>query len=99
MFAEKGKRGLRRDNLQKLNVLLIEKNDFMRGIMREILREFIIRNVQDAEFPDTGYAKFREFSADFILDDWGPGLDGLKFLKKKRETGRTVPTRLFPSLW
>ena len=54
MFAEKGKRGLRSYNLKKLNVLLIEKNDFMRGIMREILREFLIRKVQDAETPDAG---------------------------------------------
>lgn len=84
MFAEKGKRGLKSYNLQKLNVLLIEKNDFMRGIMREILREFYIRNVQDAETPDAGYAIFREFPADLILADWVPGLDGLKFLKKAR---------------
>ena len=95
MFAEKGKRGMRRYNLQNLNVLLIEKNDFMRGIMREILREFFIRNVQDAESPDTGYAIFREFPADLILADWVPGLDGLKFLKKARN-GTDSPNPFVP---
>ena len=78
------KRGLRSYNLQKLNVLLIEKNEFMRGIMRQILREFHIRNVRDAADPDAGYARFREFPADLILADWVPGLDGLKFLNKAR---------------
>lgn len=95
MFAEKGKRGLKNYNLQKLNVLLIEKNDFMRGIMREILRAFFIRNVQDAETPDAGYAIFRVFPADLILADWVPGLDGLKFLKKARN-GMDSPNPFVP---
>ena len=95
MFAEKGKRGLKNYNLQKLNVLLIEKNDFMRGIMREILREFFIRNVQDAETPDAGYAIFRVFPADLILADWVPDLDGLKFLKKTRN-GTDSPNPFVP---
>lgn len=95
MFAEKGKRGLRSYNLQNLNVLLIEKNDFMRGIMREILREFYIMSVQDAETPDAGYAIFREFPADLILADWVRGLDGLKFLKKARN-GTDSPNPFVP---
>ena len=95
MFAEKGKRGLESYNLQKLNVLLIEKNDFMRGIMREILRKFYIRNVQDADTPIAGYTIFREFPADLILADWVPGLDGLKFLKKARN-GSDSPNPFVP---
>ncbi len=67
----------------------------MRGIMREILREFFIRNVQDAETPDAGYAIFRVFPADLILADWVPGLDGLKFLKKARN-GTDSPNPFVP---
>ncbi len=95
ILAAKGNRGLINYNLQKLNVLLIEKNDFMRGIMREILRKFYIRNVEDADTPIAGYTIFQGFPADLILADWVPGLDGLKFLKKARN-GSDSPNPFVP---
>ncbi len=95
MLAAKGKRGLRSYDLQQLNVLLIEKNKFMRGIMRDILRAFYIRNVRDAADPDDGYGIFGEFPADLILADWVPGLDGLKFLKRARNSTDS-PNRFVP---
>ncbi len=71
-------------DLTKIRVLVIEKQAPMRTLLRQVLREFGVKEVDDAMTPEDGYERFRETTPDLVLVDWAPDFDGLKLVHKIR---------------
>lgn len=80
---------MKRYNLTKIEILLIEENSFMRRLMRGILRELGIRHVRDADNFDIGFKIFQENDLDLIFTNWAPDLDVLEFLKMARRSAES----------
>jgi DNA-binding response OmpR family regulator len=79
-------RTLNNYNLQGISVLLVEQHDFMRRIIRQILRELGMRAIRETGDSDTAYQIFLKESVDLVLTDWAPGLDGIYLLDKIRKS-------------
>ena len=75
---------MKRYNLTKLEVMLVEDNAFMRRLMRGILRELGIRKVRDAEDFDTALNIHQVSGLDLVFTNWSPELNVLDFLKTVR---------------
>jgi DNA-binding response OmpR family regulator len=71
-------------NLTKVNVLVVERHLFIRQLMRDVLRALGVHNVAlsyaDELFDDTSM----ENPPDMIFTDWSPGLDGVDLIKSIR---------------
>ena len=71
-------------NLTKVNVLVVERQLFLRQLMREILHALGVAHVSvsyaDELFDDTNM----EYPPDMIFTDWSPGLDGIDLIKTIR---------------
>ena len=76
-------------DLRSLGVLMAEQNNHLRHVLRGILREFGVRNVRDTRNAERAFNMFIEESADLILTDWTPRLDGMDLLDKVRNSKNT----------
>ena len=81
---------MKRYNLTKLEVMLVEENAFMRRLMRGILRELGIRLVRDADNFDIAFRIFQENNIDLIFTNWAPDLDVLAFLRHLRQSPDSI---------
>ena len=72
-------------DLRNLDVLVVEKHNAMRDIVKRILRELGIKAVRDTPDPELAFASFQANPADLVLTDWAPGLDGMTFLQRIRK--------------
>lgn len=79
-------------NLQKIYVLVMEKNANLRRIVVDVLRQLGVRNVQATADVGEAFEMFRKFPADLVFTDWSPGLDGIEFLRliRQHEESRDV---------
>ena len=83
-------------NLERLNVLLVEDDQAMRALVRDILFAFNIENVATASDGSRAYAELRHFPADFVITDWSMDpLDGIEFTKMVR-TAADSPNPFVP---
>ncbi|MBL4721018.1 MAG: response regulator [Alphaproteobacteria bacterium] len=83
-------------NLERLNVLLVEDDQAMRALVRDILFAFNIENVATASDGSRAYAELRHFPADFVITDWPMDpLDGIEFTKMVR-TAADSPNPFVP---
>ncbi len=77
-------------DLSKIGVLVVEKQAPMRTLLRQVLREFGIKKVEDAMTPEDGFERFLEITPDLVLIDWAPDFDGLGLVKRIRNDEQSV---------
>jgi two-component system, chemotaxis family, chemotaxis protein CheY len=83
-------------NFERLNVLLIEDDQAMRALVRDMLFAFGIQNIATATDGSRAYAELRHFPADFVITDWAmEPLDGIEFTKMVR-TAADSPNPFVP---
>ena len=75
--------------------MIIEPNLSMRSIMRSIVRDIGVTNVQEALDVESGYKKFKEAPVDLIFTDWSEDVDALQFLRMVRR-GEDSPDQRVP---
>src|SRR4030066_1233939 len=65
--------------------LVVDDFSTMRRIVRNLLKELGVSNVEEAEDGVDGLAKLRAGSFDFVVSDWNmPNMDGLTMLQNIR---------------
>lgn len=72
-------------DLNDLQALLVEKNDYMRHMMRGILFQLGLRNLRESNNPDDAFDVFKDDPVDLVFTDWAPGLDGMHLLTRIRQ--------------
>ena len=77
-------RPLPRYDISGLNVLILEQQSLMRNLMKQVFREFRVKNTHITDDVQAAFQVFCETDIDLILTDWSYGLDGMGFLKKVR---------------
>lgn len=83
-------------DISQIRFLIVEDNPFMRRMVRQLLRSFHVRAMDDAPDGAAAFQKFAIFKPDIILVDWEmQPLDGLDFVKLVR-TGEDSPDRFVP---
>jgi two-component system, chemotaxis family, chemotaxis protein CheY len=78
-------------DISGINVLLVEKHAEMRRMIRDILRQFNIRDVRDCDKVVDALDMFKQTEFDLVITDWAPGLDGIELLKKLRQEDAANP--------
>ena len=73
-------------NLSKINVLILENNKLIRRLMSNVFHEFGVRKGLKTGDPDAAYKMFSTNTADIIISDWSPDLNGIEFLKRIRSS-------------
>ena len=75
---------MRSYDLQKINVLVLEKHLLIRNLLRDVFREFGVLTFRATSKPETAFQMFEETPADLILADWTYDVDGLAFIRMVR---------------
>jgi DNA-binding response OmpR family regulator len=84
-------------DLSRLRVLMVERSQIMRTMMRSVLHELNIRSIVEASSPGEGFQAFLNNAVDLILVDWGPDFDGLGLLNRVRRD-RQSPNPFVPAI-
>lgn len=71
-------------DLSRLTVLIVEKQQPMRTLFRQLLRAFGVGRIHDANGPEKGFEEFNGLRPDLVLVDWCPEFDGLGLVKRIR---------------
>jgi len=71
-------------DLSKIRVLIAEKQAPMRTMLRQVLREFGIKDIQDTFNPKDAFELFNQTRPDLVLTDWAPDFDGIGLITKIR---------------
>jgi len=77
-----------------LKFLVVDDFSTMRRIVRNLLKELGLTNVEEAEDGAVALARLREGGFDFVVSDWNmPNMDGLTLLQNVRAdaTLKTLP--------
>ena len=82
-------------DLKDLSVMIIESNPNMRSIMRGIVKDIGVNNIQEASDVEAGYKKFKEAPVDMIFTDWSEDVDALQFMHMVRR-GEDSPDHQVP---
>ena len=69
-----------------MSVMIIEANPNMRSIMRGIVHDIGIKNIQEAPDIEAGYKKFKEDPVDLIFTDRSEEVDALQFMRLVRRS-------------
>ncbi len=77
-------------DLSKIGVLVVEKQAPMRILLRQVLREFGVKKIDEAMTPEDGFEIFLETTPDLVLVDWAPDFDGLKLVQRIRNDEESV---------
>ena len=78
----------------ELSVMIIESNPNMRSIMRGIVNDIGVKNIQEASDVEAGYKKFKEAPVDLIFTDWSDDVDALRFLRMVRRDEESPDQRV-----
>lgn len=70
--------------LKDINVLVVEKQLFMRRLMADVLKQMGVSNVIKVASIEEGLAVFGKMEIDLVLLDWAPDMDAIKFLRTVR---------------
>ncbi|MBX9847103.1 MAG: response regulator [Xanthobacteraceae bacterium] len=80
-----------RIDFNRLRLLVIDDNPYMRRIIRTLLHGFGARDVMEAEDGATGLDAFTHNAPDIVLVDWAmPVFDGLKLTQMIRQADSTA---------
>ncbi len=71
-------------NLTGISVLVVERHQMMRGIIRDVLRQFGVSNVVQSNSIDDAFSHFSEHGADLIVSDWSPDVDAIDLVRRVR---------------
>ena len=72
-------------NIEHLSVLVVEDNEHMQSLIKEILHTFRIRDIRMCEDGADALLELRRFAADIIICDWEmKPLDGIEFTRLVR---------------
>lgn len=82
-------------DLSNLDVLIVDHNQHMMGIIRTVLTELGVRRVRETTSPDIAYEMFREHAPDIVFSDWVPGSGEMVFLNNVR-TSEDSPNPFVP---
>ena len=83
-------------NISKVKFLVVEDNQFMSALVRQILRTLGVLQVDEAKDGADAFQRMREFGPDIVLLDWQMApMDGLEFAKLVR-TSPESPNRFIP---
>jgi len=77
-----------------LKFLVVDDFSTMRRIVRNLLKELGLTNVEEAEDGAVALARLREGSFEFVVSDWNmPNMDGLTLLQNVRADAdlKTLP--------
>lgn len=77
-------RRLPKYDISGLTVLILEQQSLMRDLMKQVFREFRVKNAHITDDVDVAFQIFCEADIDLILTDWSYGIDGMGFLKNVR---------------
>ncbi len=72
-------------DFSRLAILVVEESALMRELVRDVLREFNIREVADVSKPEAAFDLFRKRTFDVVLIDWSPECDGIALVKRIRQ--------------
>ncbi len=79
-------------DFSRLAILVVEESVLMRELMRDILREFNIREVTEVAKPEAAWDLLAKRPYDLLFIDWSPECDGLALLKRiRRDKKSPVP--------
>ncbi|MBF0247679.1 MAG: response regulator transcription factor [Alphaproteobacteria bacterium] len=73
-------------NLSGLEILIVEKHQFMRRLMGDVLNHLGVARQDRVGSLAEGLELFSKGQYDIILLDWAPDLDALKFLTAVRDS-------------
>jgi len=82
-------------DLSNIEVLVVDHNQHMLGIIRSILVELGVHGVREATDPKIAYDMFKGHPPDIIFSGWAPGSEELKFLNQVR-TAENSPNPFVP---
>ncbi|OFX13368.1 MAG: hypothetical protein A2516_09685 [Alphaproteobacteria bacterium RIFOXYD12_FULL_60_8] len=82
-------------DLSHIRVLILDRQMFMRRLIVDVLRQFGVIEVLQADTVEKGFDMVRNSNPDVIFSDWAPGLDGITFTKKVRLSPDS-PNRFVP---
>lgn len=80
--------------LRDINVLLVEDDEDTRDMIRDMLSEFMVLNVEDAASGAEALEYLKDHSnvVDVIICDWNmPQISGLQLLQALRKQDRDIP--------
>ena len=72
-------------SFRNLNILLVEDDNYMRFLVRDILKVFGVGEIRTARDGTAAYQELKNFPADIVIIDWVmQPMNGLEFLEKLR---------------
>ncbi len=75
-----------------MRIRLVDDSRTIRNIQKNVLKQLGHGDVVEAADGLEGLARFSEQLPDLIFADWNmPNMDGITFVRKVRETNKTVP--------
>lgn len=78
---------------KNISILVVEDNNTMRRIVRNLLAQLGFNNIQEAIDGTDALAKLREKKIDFIISDWNmQPMTGLELLKQVRADAKLKAT-------
>ncbi|MEO1198419.1 MAG: response regulator [Pseudomonadota bacterium] len=84
------------ESLEKLSILIVDDNSYMRKIIRTILSGLGIRSVIEAETVDEAFQKMTSDVPSLVITDWAmPGQDGIALIRMLRDE-MTSPDPFIP---
>ena len=82
--------------LQKVNILIVDDQDFLRSLLRQILGVLGARRISEATGGEAAWTKILTHPPDLLIVDWEmEGLDGLELVRKIRND-KDSPDRFLP---
>ena len=83
-------------NLEPLKFLVVDNNQFMRTLVRNVLHALGARHIEEASDGTDAYARLATFAADVIICDWQMSpMDGTDFVRLLRK-GTDSPNPFVP---
>ncbi len=74
-------------DLHSLKIIIVDDNQHMRQLVRQLLHAFGIRNVREAEDGASALKLLQVFEADIAICDWSMSpLDGIEFTQMARKS-------------
>ncbi len=75
---------VRNYDFSSIRVLIVDRNAFMRRVLRSILRTFSVGAILDERHMETAWDTLQSTQPDMVFLDWSPSFNGLAMLKRIR---------------
>ena len=83
-------------NIERLSFLLVDDNEFMRSVIRAMLKSMGSRYIVEARDGGEALKRLQVFPADIVICDWEMApMDGIEFTRRIR-SDRHSPNRFIP---